>query len=169
MERISALTRQVRISQITDTPNQVLKWFKRLQNRLSMVEVDVNSKKGGEFVYYIIGKKGKKLWVFYYNSRSGDFSFSDTYHSMVSHKFNLNIDNSYKELQCITQELVAISGINTNITLDNASSLNPRYANIGLMFSILNDEKFVEFKSKIRPIDPKLAILMKNLKKQGVI
>jgi hypothetical protein len=67
----ASIIRQLKIDQITDTPNPTLEWFNELWSSLSVVQTNVYNTIGGEYIYYIKDNYPNdlinKIPVFYIN------------------------------------------------------------------------------------------------------
>jgi hypothetical protein len=97
---ISAITRQLQIDLITDTPNPLSTWFNRVWNELSMVMVsmDDNTK---EFIYFkTIGKQ--KRVIFYHDSTNNILCDYHNYWKTLEQEYRIN----YHTIQSITKMLI---------------------------------------------------------------
>ena len=101
MDQTKHLVRQLSIDLITDTPNSIIEWFDALWNKLTIVEINVYHKKGGELVYYIDGQP--KIPIFYQDDENNRFWCNHhSYWLILKSDFNLN----YYDIQGITKLLV---------------------------------------------------------------
>ena len=119
----SAITRQVSVDLITDTPNEIIEWFNNLWSKLCIIETNVHHNMGGEIIYYTNNEE--KHWIFYEDDKDDKFWCNiERYWLIMETKFNIN----YIDIQLLTKLLVE-NALNNTIAIPHSRYLT-KYSNV---------------------------------------
>lgn len=97
---VNAQARKIQIDLITDTPNDIHKWFIAYWGKLYVAEVDLYLDDGNEFIYYKFTDKGRQ-WVFFQNDERFYCNYQ-YYWMLMESKFRFG----YNDIECITKVLI---------------------------------------------------------------
>jgi hypothetical protein len=101
-----SVIRQLKIDTITDTPNQILDWFNDLWNQMSIVEVDVFHKNGGELIYYINVDDQRKAIFLYDNQNERIWCHDELYWNYLNNVIGRENYINHIIIQYITEYLL---------------------------------------------------------------
>ena len=100
----TALLRTLQIDLILDNPNPIIEYFNDIWDKLSVIEIDVFHKNGGEFIYYGMHDVVKEhRWVFMRDDANDKFlACFFFYTDELTEIFDINIE----EVPLLTKILV---------------------------------------------------------------